>query len=106
MTRSPRPRPRGRAAPPDETYRVRLREPGDLAAALPHLLGFQPRESVVAVGLTGPTTDRVGLTVRVDIPPPAAARELARVVLRSLLTDDPGAVLLAVVSDADEPDAD
>ena len=38
---------------PDDSppYRVSLVEPGEIAAALPHLLGFRPRESVVLVSL-------------------------------------------------------
>ena len=34
-------------------YRVSLVDPGEIAAALPHLLGFRPRESVVLVSLAG-----------------------------------------------------
>ena len=46
---------------------ARLRGPGDLAAALPHLCGFVPAESLVVVALHGPRS-RVGLTMRVDLP--------------------------------------
>lgn len=46
---------------------ARLRGPGDLAAALPHLCGFVPAESLVVVALHGPR-HRVGLTMRVDLP--------------------------------------
>ncbi len=81
-------------------YQVSLVSPGEIAAALPHLLGFRPHESLVLVSLTGPRGARVGLTVRVDLPPPEHAAEAAAVVTRSVLTDRPEAVLLAVVSEA------
>ena len=46
---------------------ARLRGPADLAAALPHLCGFVPTESLVVVALHGPR-HRVGLSMRVDLP--------------------------------------
>jgi hypothetical protein len=79
---------------------VRLGDLGELAASIPHLLGFRPRESIVLVSLAGPGGGRVGLTVRADIPPEEHARTLAEAVSRSVLTDRPGGVLLAVVSEA------
>jgi hypothetical protein len=82
---------------------IRLGDTGEVAAALPHLLGFHPAESVVLVSLRGAGGSRVGLTVRADLPPPAAARSLAHTLAAKVATDEPEAVLLAVVSDA--PDA-
>ncbi|WP_176921528.1 DUF4192 domain-containing protein [Pseudonocardia oroxyli] len=41
-----------------------------LLAGLPVLLGFRPRDSLVVVALGGATGRRVGLTLRVDLPPP------------------------------------
>jgi hypothetical protein len=81
---------------------VRLSDLGELAASLPHLLGFRPLESVVLVGLTGPGGGRVGLTVRADIPPPEHVRAVAEVASRGVLTDRPGGVLVAVVSEASD----
>jgi hypothetical protein len=81
-------------------FDVLLSDPGEIAAGLPYLLGFRPRESVVLVSLTGPSGGRVGLTVRGDIPPAEHAAALAAVLTRSLCTDRPRGVLLAVVSDA------
>jgi hypothetical protein len=83
---------------------VRLSDPGELAAGLPSLIGFRPRESLVLVTLAGETGGRVGMTVRVDIPPrahdPAVARALAEAVAR----EAPAAAFVAVVSEApDEP---
>ncbi|TYP90678.1 DUF4192 domain-containing protein [Blastococcus xanthinilyticus] len=84
---------------------VRLSDPGEVAAALPHLLGFHPRESVVLIGLGGPSGGRVGLTVRGDLPPPGHVAALAGQLVESLCTDGPAAALLTVVSEApDEPE--
>ena len=98
------------SAPPDpERPAVRISDPGEVAAALPHLLGFHPEESVVLVGLGGPSGSRVGLTVRADLPvagdAAAVAASLVRVLVRALRTDRPGAALLVVVSESpDEHD--
>jgi hypothetical protein len=89
--------------PDDPPYRVSLVDPGEIAAALPHLLGFRPQESVVLVSLTGPRGVRVGLTVRADIPAPEYAAPWASMLTRSVLTGGPEAVLLVVVSE--DPDA-
>lgn len=59
--------------------RPRLSGPGELLAALPLLLGFAPRESLVVVCLQD--DDRVGLVARYDLPAPdlraAAVEDLA-----------------------------
>jgi hypothetical protein len=88
-----------------EPYRVRLSEPGEIAAAVPQLLGFRPSESVVLIGLGGRRGDRVGLTVRADIPRPAHAAEVVGVLVRSIRTQRPGAVVVAVVSEAPDEGA-
>jgi hypothetical protein len=79
---------------------IRLGDTGEVAAALPHLLGFRPAESVVLVSLHGPGGSRVGLTVRADLPRPGAAAALARTLAAKVVTDEPRAVLLAVVSES------
>ena len=89
----------GRRADDSRPYKVSLTDPGEIAAALPVLLGFRPRESVVLVSLTGPRGVRVGLTVRGDIPPPEYARLVADELTRSVLTAGPEAALLVVVSE-------
>src|SRR4051794_16367268 len=87
----------------DPPLTVRLSGPGDVAAALPHLIGFHPRESLVAVSLRGATGFRIGLTARVDLPGTGSRRLVLDGVARSLRTDRPRAVLLVVVSeDGDE----
>lgn len=95
------PRPLG---PSLQSPPVRLRDPGDVAAALPQLLGFHPAESLVLVALGGAGGGRVGLTVRADLPAPGAAAAAARALVRSLRTDEPDSAVLVVVSeDADVP---
>ncbi|SFL10040.1 DUF4192 domain-containing protein [Geodermatophilus ruber] len=79
---------------------VRLSYPGEIAAALPHLIGFHPHESVVLVALGGPSGRRVGLTVRGDLPGRSAAPAVVGVLARSVATDDPAGVIVAVVSEA------
>ena len=89
-----------------EQFEVRISDPGEVAAGLPQLLGFRPVESVVLIGLGGESGGRVGLTVRADIPPPRHAVPLAAAVARGVATDDPAAVLVAVVSEAPDERAD
>jgi hypothetical protein len=90
----------------DELLRpeVRIADPGELAAALPQLLGFHPHESVLLVGLGGPSGGRVGLTVRGDLPARAASPAVAEALARSVASDDPATVVVAVVSEAPDDD--
>ena len=82
---------------------VRLGDPGELAAALPQLVGFVPQESLVLVGLGGIGGCRVGLTARVDLPPPRQASALARALAARLDCDGPDAAVLMVASEAPDP---
>ncbi|WP_116450299.1 DUF4192 domain-containing protein [Blastococcus litoris] len=79
---------------------VRLSDPGELAAAVPHLLGFRPAESVVLLSLGGRGGRQLGLTLRADLPPPVHGLSVARELARAVLTDDPGAVVGVIVSEA------
>lgn len=45
---------------------VKVATPSDLVAAVPHLLGFVPAESIVVLGLTGPR-GRIVFTMRLDL---------------------------------------
>jgi hypothetical protein len=74
-------RPPGRAEERPETV-VRLSGPASLVTAVPHLVGFEPVESVVVVALreTAEGRTRIVLTERVDLP--------------GLLADEPDVELL------------
>jgi len=48
--------------------RITLSTPHEVIAAVPHLLGFQPADSIVVLALTGP---RLTVTLRYDLPQPA-----------------------------------
>jgi Domain of unknown function (DUF4192) len=66
--------------PFDEPPLLHLRTVTDFVEAIPYLLGFHPTESLVVVMLHGPH-DRVGVTLRYDLPKicgvPTMAREIA-----------------------------
>ena len=83
---------------------VRISDPGEIAVGIPHLLGFRPRESVVLISLRGPTGSRVGLTVRGDLPSAGEEAAAVELLVRSVRSDRPRGVLLAVVTEA--PDGD
>lgn len=80
----PPPRTGPRVAPPGggrrpEQVVATAREPADLVAVIPYLLGFQPVESLVVAALEGPRR-RLGPLARVDLADVPAGR-----------LDDPGA---------------
>jgi len=74
---------------------ARLRGPGELAALVPMLCGFVPTESLVVISLRG-ARNRIGLTMRVDLPGAAAEAGLVEHVLERLALDGGGAAFLAV----------
>jgi len=76
---------------------ISLSEPGDLIAATPALLGFVPRSSLVASGLGGASGRRLGLALRIDLPPPEYVGEATAKVVTGVLLDHPAAVVVIVV---------
>lgn len=64
--------------------RVRVRGPGELVAALPALLGYHARRSIVMVVL-GRASLRIRLTLRLDIPTDADDADTRRAVAESLV---------------------
>ncbi|MFI6447444.1 DUF4192 domain-containing protein [Kitasatospora sp. NPDC050543] len=87
---------------------VRMRGPGDMAEALPYLMGFFPDDSIVAVGLQGTDLHQGGV-IRIDIPENPAtwrrvATETARLLLRLSEQRDrrPAQVLLYLCRDPRE----
>ncbi|MBW0094168.1 DUF4192 domain-containing protein [Pseudonocardia sp. KRD-184] len=82
---------------------LRLGRPADLVAAVPVVLGFRPRESLVLVATGGPSGRRVGLTLRVDLPPPPQVRDVVAHAAEALGSDSPvGAAVIVVGARARE----
>ena len=76
--------------PPDATTsreRVRVGSPLSLLAVVPGLLGFEPADSIVVIGTSQPGAE-VQLTLRYDLPDPAATRGAAAIAegVTSILT--------------------
>jgi hypothetical protein len=84
-------------AQPTPAARVRLENPGDLIAAVPHLFGFHPVDSLVVVGLLGGEPTLLGVTLRADLPPPGDAYRLASQLTLPLTKRHTSAVALIVI---------
>lgn len=86
----------------DSTPKLRLSGPGSLIAAVPHLLGFPPEQSLVLIGLSGPRS-RLGITMRADLPPDgfdaAPSVEELQPLAEALLRDDATECLAMVMTE-------
>jgi hypothetical protein len=74
---------------------AKLSTPGDIVASIPVLCGFPPRDSVVLISLRGPRK-RVGLTMRLDLPPAALEQEAAVSLAERIAHDGAGHAVVAV----------
>ncbi len=83
--------------------RARVRDPGELLAALPYLLGFHPRDSLVVIAFDGPSGRRVGMTQRVDLPAPAHVPQVSAAVAANVLLGRPAAAAVLVVGGGPPP---
>ena len=81
---------------------VTLNQLSDVVAAVPHLLGFHPTESLVAVAMTG-RRERLSFSMRVDLPEPADEPEVVAVCVRAMRRAKADRVLLFVYTDDDHP---
>lgn len=81
--------------------RIRLSDPAELIAAVPHLLGFHPHDSVVLLALHG---KRLGLTLRADLVDNDQAPLLAEQLLPPLARQRPTGVALVVIGGDLTPD--
>ncbi|MFY0407911.1 DUF4192 domain-containing protein [Solicola sp. PLA-1-18] len=79
---------------------LRPRSLADLVTVVPVMLGFHPEHSLVAVCVHGPR-HRLGMTVRVDLPPEEHADELADQVAGHVARQEPDGVLLLAFADTD-----
>jgi hypothetical protein len=77
-----------------------MRDPGELIAALPFLIGFHPRDSLLIVAFGGRSGRRVGLTQRVDLPGPEHADAVCRALAGNIATGSPAAAAVLVVGGA------
>ncbi|MFG1923996.1 DUF4192 domain-containing protein [Cryptosporangium sp. NPDC048952] len=66
---------------------VRLTTPPEIVRAIPSLLGFHPRSSLVVLGLAGRRL-RLRMTMRVDLPPPGLEAVVAEQVAARLSAED------------------
>ncbi|MBU4214488.1 MAG: DUF4192 domain-containing protein [Cellulomonas sp.] len=80
------------------TATMRLREPREMLALIPHQIGFRPVESAVVVSLR-PPHGRVGLVLRVDLSAladPSCGPQLARTLVGHLDRDGARSAVLVV----------
>ncbi|HTW19242.1 MAG TPA: DUF4192 domain-containing protein [Mycobacteriales bacterium] len=77
--------------------KLRLRSPADLLATVPHMLGFVPADSVVAVCLHG-ARSRAGLVLRFDLPNPEYAALIAGEICQRVEIAEADGVFIAVFS--------
>lgn len=85
-------------------HRIRLHRPADLLAALPHLLGFHPENSLIAIMISREQPARIDGAFRLDLPD-ADLADAVRDQLAGVLRDRrPSAVVLAVIGGPVPPD--
>ena len=82
-------------ATPPTTPVARLRDPGDLLAAVPYLIGFHPRDSLLFIAFGGRSGRRIELTQRVDLP---AADDVPQAALHTRWPADREAALRAFLA--------
>jgi hypothetical protein len=97
---TPRPgRPPGPSTD-DGPLRLRLHEPGELVAAVPHLLGFRPVASMVLVAVHGTgRRRRLGAIGRADLPAPADLEAVVTSCAQRMVPTGPDEVTVIVVAE-------
>jgi Domain of unknown function (DUF4192) len=83
--------------------RIRLSDPSELIAAVPHLLGFYPHDSLVVLALHD---KRLGLTMRADLIDADQAPLLAEQLLVPIARQQPNGVALVVIGGCPTPEGD
>jgi hypothetical protein len=76
---------------------TRLRNPGELLAALPYLIGFHPRDSLLFIAFGGSSGRRIELTQRVDLPRADDAAAVCGALAANTLRVSPAGVAVVVV---------
>lgn len=77
----------------EPTEVLKLRSPPDILEAVPYLLGFEPRDSLVVLSLRGKRL-RLGLRMRADLVNPGSVEDVARVLAGHLVEDGARAAIL------------
>lgn len=88
----------------DTQVRLRLSSPADVISAVPYLLGFHPRDSLVLVSLHGELDRQVSLASRIDLPAPPDVPEAVRQLARIVTAHGCDEVLVAVIGGGAPPD--
>lgn len=86
----------------NDNTKVELHSPGDLLAAIPHLLGFVPTNSVVALAHRGHGGRRLGTVLRADLPAPGQEHAFATEMYGPFAAEDTRGITLAVVGESGE----
>ena len=81
----------------DGRITVRISDPGELVAAVPHLLSFRPGESVVLLNHSGGKQRRIIPVIRADLPDDTGEPDAVRVLVRSLLRHPGTGVTVVIV---------
>jgi len=81
------------------THALKLTSPHELLAVVPYLLGFCPTNSIVTLCLSD---NRLGLTQRLDLPPPDRVRDVASALLPILIRESPDSVILIGYEDQED----
>jgi hypothetical protein len=92
------------AGEPGTSNRINLRDPSQLIAAVPHLVGFRPAESVVLIGHRPPDGREVGLVVRGDLPAPHLRVAQAEYLVTSLASSGAVGATVLVVGGGSRPE--
>lgn len=80
-----------------ESARIHLRDPGEMIAAVPYLLGFRPHESIVLCAHAGPGGAKITVCLRADIPPPEHQWSLAEQLIGPILRANATSVTVLMV---------
>ncbi|HEX3811588.1 MAG TPA: DUF4192 domain-containing protein [Mycobacteriales bacterium] len=77
---------------------LRISNAGDLVELVPYLVGFNPTESIVFIGLNGPR-ERIGITLRLDIAAVQAAPAALLTCAGHLVRSGADGVILVIYTD-------
>lgn len=98
-----------RPRPPDagDRLQLRLHDPGELVAAVPHLIGFRPTGSLVLVAVHGSgDRRRLGVVARTDLPLPPQVHDAVHGIAARMAPTGPSEVIAVVVGGDGDGDGD